>query len=37
MTITQHPGVWVLICFMNVQDGRDHAQLGMVRILRILK
>jgi hypothetical protein len=37
MTITQHPGVWVLICFMNVQDGRDHAQLGMERIIRILK
>jgi hypothetical protein len=37
MTITQHPGVWVLICFMNVQDGRDHAQLGMERIIRIVK
>ena len=37
MTITQHPGIWVLICFMNVQDGRDHAQLGMERIVRILK
>jgi hypothetical protein len=36
MTITQHPGIWVLICFMNTQDGRSHSQLGMERIIRIL-
>ena len=37
MTITQHPGIWIVTCFMNTQDGREHAQLGMVRIIRILK
>ncbi len=37
MTITQHPGIWILACLMDTQDGRQHTQLGMVRIIRILK
>jgi hypothetical protein len=37
MTITQHPGIWIVACFMNTQDGREHTQLGMERIIQILK
>jgi len=36
MTITQHPGVWIIVCLMDTQDGRQHTQLGMERIIRIL-
>ncbi|HEX8976857.1 MAG TPA: hypothetical protein VF781_10120 [Solirubrobacteraceae bacterium] len=31
------PGYYVQACFMNTQDGRDHAQLGMARVIRIVK
>ncbi|MBV8430146.1 MAG: hypothetical protein JO244_03225 [Solirubrobacterales bacterium] len=31
------PGWYVLACFMNAQDGREHTQLGMERIIRIVK
>ena len=33
--ITQPPGVYVILCAMNAQDGRDHFQLGMFRAIRI--
>ncbi len=36
-TITAKPGVYVQVCFMQTQDGRDHALLGMERIIRITK
>ena len=36
-TITARPGVYVLVCFMETQDKRDHARLGMERIVRIAK
>jgi hypothetical protein len=36
-TITAKPGVYVLVCFMETQDKRDHARLGMERIIRIAK
>jgi hypothetical protein len=36
-TITARPGVYVLVCFMETQDKRDHARLGMERIIRIAK
>jgi hypothetical protein len=36
-TITGKPGVYVQVCFMETQDGRDHALLGMERIIRITK
>ncbi len=29
-------GYWVLACFMETQDGRDHTQLGMERIIKIV-
>jgi hypothetical protein len=37
MTITAKPGWYVQVCFMETQDGRDHARLGMERIIRIVK
>jgi hypothetical protein len=36
-TITAKPGIYVEVCFMQTQDGRDHALLGMERIIRITK
>ncbi len=35
--ITEKPGVYVQACFMDTQDGREHTQLGMERIFRIVK
>jgi hypothetical protein len=35
--ITQPPGVYVIFCGMNAEDGRDHYQLGMYRTIRIVK
>lgn len=35
--ITQPPGVYVLLCLMNAEDGREHFQLGMFRTLLIVK
>ncbi|MGH2867729.1 MAG: hypothetical protein ACRDNK_09195 [Solirubrobacteraceae bacterium] len=31
------PGMYVLVCFMDTQDGREHTRLGMERTIRILK
>ncbi len=36
-TITAKPGWYVQVCFMQTQDGRDHARLGMERIIKIVK
>ncbi|HEY5287202.1 MAG TPA: hypothetical protein VIJ50_08870 [Solirubrobacteraceae bacterium] len=36
-TITAKPGVYVELCFMDTQDGRSHTQLGMERIIHIVK
>jgi hypothetical protein len=35
--IHARPGIYVLVCFMNTQDGREHTRLGMQRTIRILK
>jgi hypothetical protein len=35
--ITAKPGVYVLACFMDTQDHREHIQLGMERMIRIVK
>ena len=35
--LTAPPGIYVLACFMNTQDGREHTQLGMERTIRIAK
>lgn len=34
--IDQPPGVYVILCLMNSQDGREHSQLGMFRTIRIV-
>jgi hypothetical protein len=31
------PGYWVLACFMQTQDGRDHVLLGMERVIHVVK
>ena len=36
-TIHAKPGVYVEVCFMETQDGRDHTRLGMERIIKIAK
>jgi hypothetical protein len=35
--IRNQPGHWVLACFMDTQDGREHTQLGMERVIHIVK
>lgn len=35
--ITEPPGVYVIFCEMNTQDGRAHFQLGMFRTIQIVK
>ncbi len=35
--ISNRPGHWVLACFMDTQDGREHTTLGMERVIRIRK
>jgi hypothetical protein len=35
--ITAPPGVYVMWCAMNTQDGREHFQLGMFRTIRIVQ
>ena len=31
------PGYYVEACFMDTQDHREHTQLGMLRLIRIVK
>jgi len=35
LTVRVRPGWWVLACFMNTQDTREHTQLGMERVIHI--
>jgi len=35
--VSARAGYWVLACFMETQDGRDHTQLGMERVIQIVK
>jgi hypothetical protein len=37
LVIHNRPGSWVLACFMNTQDGREHTVLGMERVIRIVR
>jgi hypothetical protein len=30
-------GYYVEACFMNTQDGREHTQVGMERLVRVVK
>jgi hypothetical protein len=36
-TLNAKPGIYVLVCFMDTQDHREHTQLGMVKQIRIAK
>jgi hypothetical protein len=36
-TITAKPGFYVLACFMDTQDGREHTRLGMEKLIKIVK
>lgn len=36
-TVHAKPGLYVLACFMDDQDRREHTRIGMVRTIRILK
>lgn len=35
--INEPPGIYVIYCAMNAEDGRDHFQLGMFRTITITK
>lgn len=35
--INETPGVYVIVCAMNAEDGREHYQLGMFRTITIVK
>ena len=35
--LTVKPGLYVLACFMNNQDGREHTELGMERMIRVVR
>ena len=35
--LSAEPGYYVQACFMDTQDGREHTQLGMERLIRIVK
>jgi hypothetical protein len=35
--VNEPPGVYVILCLMNAEDGRDHDQLGMFRTIKIVK
>jgi hypothetical protein len=35
--VNQPAGFWVIICFMDTQDGREHTVLGMEKVIQIVK
>jgi hypothetical protein len=35
--VSQTPGYWVIACFMDTQDGREHTTLGMEKVIHIVK
>ncbi len=37
LVVNEKPGVYVQACFMNTQDGREHTQLGMERMFKVVK
>ena len=37
LVIRNHRGWYVLACFMETQDGRDHTRLGMERVIHIVR
>jgi hypothetical protein len=37
MVLKAKPGYYVEACFMKTQDGRFHTQLGMERLVKVVK
>lgn len=37
LTVRAAPGYYVLACFMDTQDGREHTVLGMEKVIRIVR
>ena len=37
LVLHSKPGYWVLACFMDTQDHREHTRLGMERVIKIVK
>jgi hypothetical protein len=37
LVVRNRPGYYVLACFMETQDGRDHVVLGMERVIHIVR
>lgn len=37
VVVNEPPGIYVQLCFMDTQDGREHTRLGMERIFKIVK
>lgn len=37
MTLTAPAGTYIVACFMETQDGRDHTRLGMLRVIHIVR
>ena len=35
--VNVHQGYWVLACFMDTQDGREHTVLGMERVIHVVR
>jgi hypothetical protein len=35
--VVRHRGWYVLACFMETQDGRDHTRLGMERVIHVVR
>jgi hypothetical protein len=35
--VSQPAGFWVIACFMDTQDGREHTTLGMEKVIEIVK
>jgi hypothetical protein len=37
MPLETKPGYYVEACSMTAEDGREHTQLGMLRLIRVVK
>jgi plastocyanin len=37
LTLNAKPGIYILVCFMDTQDHREHTRLGMLKQIRIAK
>lgn len=37
VTVLAAPAYYVLACFMDTQDGREHTVLGMEKVIRVVR